>query len=193
MCCAQSLHHVRLSVTPWTAVHQPSLSMGFSRQEYWSGLPFPSPGDLPDTGIKPASLLSPALTGKFFITSATWEALHPSQEHTSNDRKQQLLRAMTTNVYLSQAFQAEHIKLRAGSTAGSNAMGVTLLLCTIQCNHICSINTSSRCRWVRRYGAMVFVNTDPCFHQEKSDENLFYFYMFIYLAALGLSCSMQEL
>ena len=49
--------------------------MGFSRQEYWSGLPFPSPGDLPDPGIKPASLMSPVLAGGFFTTSATWEAL----------------------------------------------------------------------------------------------------------------------
>ena len=43
-------------VTPWTAARQAPLSMGFSRQEYWSGLPFPSPGDLPDPGIKPTSL-----------------------------------------------------------------------------------------------------------------------------------------
>ena len=50
------------------------LSMGFSRQEYWSGLPCPSPGDLPDAGIEPASLMSPDLAGKFFTTSATWEA-----------------------------------------------------------------------------------------------------------------------
>ena len=48
--------------------------MGFSRQEYWSGLPFPSPGHLPDPGIKTASLTSPALTGGFFSTSTTWEA-----------------------------------------------------------------------------------------------------------------------
>ena len=47
--------------------------MGFSRQEYWSGLPFPSPGDIPYPGIKPASLLSPALEGRFFTTRATWE------------------------------------------------------------------------------------------------------------------------
>ena len=60
---------------PWTIAHQaPPLSMGLSRQEYWSGLPFPSPGDLPDPGIEPASLMPPALAGGFFITSATWEA-----------------------------------------------------------------------------------------------------------------------
>ena len=52
---------------------RPLLSMGFSRQEYWSGLPFSSPGDLPDLGFEPASLTSPALAGGFFITSATWE------------------------------------------------------------------------------------------------------------------------
>ena len=51
----KSLSHVRLFATPWTVTHQAPPSMGFSRQEYWSGLPFPSPGDLPDPGIKPGS------------------------------------------------------------------------------------------------------------------------------------------
>ena len=53
---------------------QALLSMGFSRQEYWSGLPFPSPGDLPNPGNQPMSLMSPALAGGFFTTSTTWEA-----------------------------------------------------------------------------------------------------------------------
>ena len=53
---------------PWTVAHQTPLSMELFRQEYWSGLPFPSPGDLPNPGIKPASLVSPALAGGFFIT-----------------------------------------------------------------------------------------------------------------------------
>ena len=48
--------------------------MGFSRQEYWSGLPCPPSGNLPNPGIEPASLASPALAGRFFTTSATWEA-----------------------------------------------------------------------------------------------------------------------
>ena len=61
-----SLSHVRLFVSPWTVAHQASLSTGFSRQEYWSGLPFPSPGDLPDPGIKPVSA---ALVGGFFTTA----------------------------------------------------------------------------------------------------------------------------
>ena len=52
-------------VTPWTVTHQDPLSLGFSRQEYWSGLPFPSPGGLPHPGIEP---LSPALAGGFFTT-----------------------------------------------------------------------------------------------------------------------------
>ena len=51
----KSLSRVRLVVTPWTVAHQAPPSMGFSRQEYWSGLPFPSPGDLPDLGIEPWS------------------------------------------------------------------------------------------------------------------------------------------
>ena len=51
----KSLSHVRLFATPWTVAHQAPTSTGFSRQEYWSGLPFPSPRDLPNTGIKPRS------------------------------------------------------------------------------------------------------------------------------------------
>ena len=49
------LSHVQLVATPWTVAHQAPPSMEFSRQEYWSGLPFPSPGDLPDSGIEPRS------------------------------------------------------------------------------------------------------------------------------------------
>ena len=51
----KSLSRVQLFATPWTVAYQAPLSMGFSRQEYWSGLPFPSPGDLPDPGIEPRS------------------------------------------------------------------------------------------------------------------------------------------
>ena len=65
---------VWLFETLWAIARQPPLSMGFSRQEYWSGLPGPPPGDLPDPGIEPQSLISPILAGGFFTTSATWEA-----------------------------------------------------------------------------------------------------------------------
>ena len=58
----KSLSHVWLFETPWTVPHQAHLSMGFSRQEYWSELPFPSPGDLPDPGIEPGSLALQAET-----------------------------------------------------------------------------------------------------------------------------------
>ena len=51
---------------PWTVAHQAPLSMRFSRQEHWSGLPFPSPGDLPDPGMEPEFPASPALAGRFF-------------------------------------------------------------------------------------------------------------------------------
>ena len=66
---AQSLSPVQLFVTPWTVAHQAPLSMEFSRQEYWSMLPFPTPGNLPNPGIKPTSLASPALAGRLFITA----------------------------------------------------------------------------------------------------------------------------
>ena len=65
---SQSLSRVRLFATPWTVAYQASLSMGFSRQEYWSGLLFPSPGDLPDPGITSSLLVSPALAGGFLTT-----------------------------------------------------------------------------------------------------------------------------
>ena len=60
-------------VTPWTVARQAPLFMGFSRQEYWSGLPFPSPGDLPTPGIEPMSLTSSALAGGvcFFLITST--------------------------------------------------------------------------------------------------------------------------
>ena len=65
---------VQLCVILWTVAHRASLSLGFSRQEYWSRLPYPPPGNLPDPGIEPTALTTPALSGRFFTTSATWEA-----------------------------------------------------------------------------------------------------------------------
>ena len=62
------LSHVQLYATLWTVAHQDLLSMGFSRQEYWSGLPFPTPGDLSEPGTESVSLVSPALAGGFFAT-----------------------------------------------------------------------------------------------------------------------------
>ena len=78
--CANSLQSCLTLYSPMDCSQTP-LSMGFSRQEYWSGLPCPPPGHLPNSGIKRikpvslASLMSPALAGRFFNTSATWEAL----------------------------------------------------------------------------------------------------------------------
>ena len=68
---AKLLSHVRPFATPWTVVCQAPLSIGFPRQEYWDGLPCPPPGDLPDSGIEPASLTSSASAGGFFTSSAT--------------------------------------------------------------------------------------------------------------------------
>ena len=73
-CVLNHFSRVQLFATPWTVAHQAPLSMGFSRQECWSGLSSPPPGDLPNPGIKPTSLMSPALAGGFFRTRATWEA-----------------------------------------------------------------------------------------------------------------------
>ena len=64
----------RVFGTLWTVARQAPLSMGFSRQEYWSGLLCPPPEDLPHPGMEPTSPASPALAGGFFPTSTTWEA-----------------------------------------------------------------------------------------------------------------------
>ena len=66
--CMLVFSHVQLFVTPWAVARQPPLSMGVPRQEYWSGLPFPSPEDLLDPGIETASLANPALAGRVFAT-----------------------------------------------------------------------------------------------------------------------------
>ena len=68
---AKSLQLCPTTYDPWAVDRQAPLSMGFSRQEYWSGLPFPPPGGLPDLGMEPTSLRSSALAGGFFTTSAT--------------------------------------------------------------------------------------------------------------------------
>ena len=72
--CAKSLQWWSLFAILWTVALHASLSMGFSRQEYWSGPPCPPPGDLPDPGIKLMFLVTPAVVSRFFTSSATWEA-----------------------------------------------------------------------------------------------------------------------
>ena len=74
---------VRLFATPWTIAHQVPLSMEFSRQESWSGLPFPTPGDLPHPGTKPTSPASAVLAGRFFTTGTTGEVSISSVQFSS--------------------------------------------------------------------------------------------------------------
>ena len=74
LCVLSCSSRVWLCATLWTITCQVPLSMGFSRQEYWSELLFPPPGDLYNSGIKPMSLTSPALAGRFFTISTTWES-----------------------------------------------------------------------------------------------------------------------
>ena len=101
MCCAVLSHfsRVQLFATLWTSACQATLSMGFPRQEYWSGLPCPPPGDLPDSGIEPASLLSPALASRYFTTSTTWGTLNLPYDQQSqywsyhNSREQVLVKS----------------------------------------------------------------------------------------------------
>ena len=99
VCVLSHFSSVRFSATLWTVAHQVPPSMGFSRREYCSGLPCPPPGDPPGPGIEPASLTSPALAGRFFTTSATWEAqlLHNIGQIPS-------LRVLTRKVMMSTLF-----------------------------------------------------------------------------------------
>ena len=71
MCMLSRFSHVQLFATLLIVAHQAPLSLGFSRQEYWNGLPCPPPRDLRDPGIEPTSFVSPALAGGFFSTSIT--------------------------------------------------------------------------------------------------------------------------
>ena len=72
--CAKSFQSCLILCNPMDCSLPGSSVHGISQQEYWSGLPFPPPGDLPHPGIEPVSLMSPALAGRFFTTSTTWEA-----------------------------------------------------------------------------------------------------------------------
>ena len=74
---SEVLSRVRLLATPWTAAYQAPPSMDFSRQEYWSGVPFPPPGDFPDPGMEP---MSSALAGGFFITEPPGKPIQRRKE-----------------------------------------------------------------------------------------------------------------
>ena len=77
--CVCALSHVRLFAIPWTVAHQAALSIGFFRQEYWSRLPFPSPGDLPDAGIEPCISCISCIGRQILYHCTTWEAqVYPS-------------------------------------------------------------------------------------------------------------------
>ena len=99
-----SLQYVWLFVTPWTVAHQTPLYMGFSRQEHWSELPCPPAGDFPNPEIEPASLMSPALVGKFLTTSITWEAftcavVFPKIYNLSPNRRKHKTNSYLGNIY----------------------------------------------------------------------------------------------
>ena len=96
VCALDCFSHVWLLATPWTIAHQAPLSIGFSRKEYWSGLPYPPPGDLPHPGIEPRS---PAWTGRFFTTETPgkprrmrWGSSKKEQCKCSGQRKQPVQR-----------------------------------------------------------------------------------------------------
>ena len=133
MCCAvpSRFSRVQLFSTLWTVAYQVPLSMGFSRQEYWSGLLCSPSGDLPNPWIAPASLMSPALTGGFFTTSTTWEAWHicwPSPIYTIYGRE-------NCNLYmymsLSSQLKGLGVEILSGSLAPLINIYIPLLIATI--------------------------------------------------------------
>ena len=101
VCMLSHVSHGQLVVTLWTVAHQAPLSMRFSRQEYCSGLPFPPPGNCPNPGIEPTSRMFPTLAGRFFTTSATWEATLYS---TGTEKSQSLVEDAYTWQYTANAW-----------------------------------------------------------------------------------------
>ena len=115
---AQSLSHIWLFVTPWTAANQAPLSMGFSRQEHWSGLPFPPPEDLPHSGMEPAS---PALASKFFTSKPPRKPITSMQKQTNKKQchvkcfgecKSELYRSMSFSVITNKCLFSESARPR---------------------------------------------------------------------------------
>ena len=116
-----------------------TLSVGFFRQEYWRGLPFPSPGDLPDPGIEPVSLISPALAGGFFTTSTTWEAQmkrrKPSISSTSSLNDSLFIKEMIIliKMMLGPAVQLEPIPVSSHSRrVPLTCSSLRLVMCWVQ-------------------------------------------------------------
>ena len=108
-------------MTPWTLTHQAPLSVGVCRQEYWSGLPCPPPGDLPNPGIELLSLMSPALTGGFFTIGFTWES--------EEDRKRRLSRdplLVLPSIFPSiRVFPVNQFFTPGGQSIGASSMPLT--------------------------------------------------------------------
>ena len=103
------LSRVWLFATPWTVVHQAPLSMGFPRKEYWSGLPFPPPGHLPDPGIKPTSPVSPAVAGGIFTTEQPGNVTAESAPNWSYPVSNKILNSSRTKL---QIIYPNHVQRR---------------------------------------------------------------------------------
>ena len=117
--------HDQLFANLWTAACQGLLSMGFSSEEYWSGLPHPPPGDLPNPGIEPASPASPALAGRFFTTNTSWE-VPPNSTNISKKKKKILGLA---NGALTRMMQAESwIQLAPWSLSSKKGYSLNLVI-----------------------------------------------------------------
>ena len=138
-------------VTPWTIAHQAPLSMGFSRQKYWSGSPCPPPGDLPDPGIKPMSLMSPELAGGFFTSGAIWKALQFSSVTQSCPILCDPMNCSTTGLLVHHQlpeFTQTHIHWVGDAIQPSNPLSSPLLLPPIPPSIRDFFNESTFCmRW----------------------------------------------
>ena len=126
-CMLSHFTHVWLFMTLCTKAHQTPLSMGFSRQEYWSGLPCPPPRDLPNPGIQLASLLSPALAGRFFTASATWGAHLEHSKHLH--RRPLLLLILLSVVLLFPLYASRMLPAKLTGFSPSSPTGSAVLQC----------------------------------------------------------------
>ena len=115
---------VQLFATPRTVARRAPLSVGFYRQEYWSGLPCPPPGDLPEPGIEPVSLTSPALAGGFFTTSASLEGLRgASRAYNAGNHKTGLVGLMEEQVWMGVSTPTKGLSEEASTDRDGRARG----------------------------------------------------------------------
>ena len=126
--CVCVLSCVRLFAAPWTVVHQAPLSTEFFRREYWSRLPFPTPGDLPNPGTESMSLMSPALAGRFFTT----RSVMPKSQNLPVTTRELISAAEAREFLLPSSSWGSHRYQRSGYREEPRVWGYTAFIGNIQ-------------------------------------------------------------